>query len=162
MQYLGPAAERVLKERRGIVLGKKSGIASIKIKCEELGLDAPLSTHARLLDEALIRDVRKDFSAPKMPFVIGVMGVGGLKANPDTIAFREAMTAPAPAATPSSAPRLTHLSPSLPEAVRTYPETPARAWRATAAGMAKRSGKNSWSARSRLQWPSRKQSKLHF
>ena len=42
-----------------------------------------------------IRDVRKDFGAPKMPFVIGVMGVGGLKANLDTIAFREAMTAPA-------------------------------------------------------------------
>lgn len=41
-----------------------------------------------------IRDVRKDFGAPKMPFVIGVMGVGGLKANSDTIAFREAMTAP--------------------------------------------------------------------
>jgi len=41
-----------------------------------------------------IRDVRKDFSAPKMPFVIGVMGVGGAKAGPDTIAFREAMTAP--------------------------------------------------------------------
>ncbi len=29
-----------------------------------------------------------------MPFVIGVMGVGGLKANPETLAFREAMTAP--------------------------------------------------------------------
>lgn len=41
-----------------------------------------------------IRDVRKDFSAPKMPFVIGVMGVGGLNANPETLAFREAMTAP--------------------------------------------------------------------
>jgi hypothetical protein len=42
-----------------------------------------------------IRDVRKDFNAPKMPFVIGVMGVGGLKAEKDTVAFREAMTAPA-------------------------------------------------------------------
>lgn len=41
-----------------------------------------------------IRDVRKDFGAPKMPFVIGVMGVGGAKAGADTIAFREAMTAP--------------------------------------------------------------------
>jgi alpha-galactosidase len=41
-----------------------------------------------------IRDVRKDFNAPKMPFVIGVMGVGGSKANPETLAFREAMTAP--------------------------------------------------------------------
>jgi len=42
-----------------------------------------------------IRDVRKDLNAPKMPFVIGVMGVGGLKAEKDTVAFREAMTAPA-------------------------------------------------------------------
>ncbi len=28
---------------------------------------------------SFIRDVRKDLSAPKMPFVIGVMGIGGLK-----------------------------------------------------------------------------------
>ena len=26
-----------------------------------------------------IRDVRKDLSAPKMPFVVGVMGIGGVK-----------------------------------------------------------------------------------
>jgi len=38
-----------------------------------------------------IRDVRKDLSAPKMPFVIGVLGVDGYKhAN-----FRKAMAAPA-------------------------------------------------------------------
>jgi hypothetical protein len=42
-----------------------------------------------------IRDVRKDLSAPKMPFVIGVLGVGGLDANDGTIAFRKAMAAPA-------------------------------------------------------------------
>jgi alpha-galactosidase len=41
-----------------------------------------------------ILDVRKEFNAPKMPFVIGVMGVGGLNAPPDTLAFRVAMTAP--------------------------------------------------------------------
>ncbi len=41
-----------------------------------------------------IRDVRKDFSAPKMPFVIGVLGVGGVNANGGTVSFREAMTAP--------------------------------------------------------------------
>ncbi len=41
-----------------------------------------------------IRDVRKDLSAPQMPFVIGVMGIGGVKANPDILSFREAMTAP--------------------------------------------------------------------
>jgi len=41
-----------------------------------------------------IRDVRKDLSAPKMPFVIGVLGVDGLKAKGNTLSFREAMTAP--------------------------------------------------------------------
>jgi hypothetical protein len=40
-----------------------------------------------------IRDVRKDFGAPKMPFVIGVMGVGGRKVKDGS--FREAMAAPA-------------------------------------------------------------------
>ncbi len=43
-----------------------------------------------------IRDVRKDLTAPKMPFVIGVMGVGGLKdQSPEMLAFRRAMAAPA-------------------------------------------------------------------
>jgi alpha-galactosidase len=42
-----------------------------------------------------IRDVRKDFSAPKMPFVIGVMGVGGATAGADVVEFRKAMAAPA-------------------------------------------------------------------
>ncbi len=42
-----------------------------------------------------IRDVRKDLGAPKLPFVIGVMGVGGLDADPATQEFRKAMAAPA-------------------------------------------------------------------
>ena len=42
-----------------------------------------------------IRDVRRDLNAPKMPFLIGVMGVDGAKAGADILAFREAMTAPA-------------------------------------------------------------------
>jgi alpha-galactosidase len=42
-----------------------------------------------------IRDVRKDFNAPKMPFVIGVLGVSGLNASENTQAFRKAMAAPA-------------------------------------------------------------------
>ena len=41
-----------------------------------------------------IHDVRKDLNVPQMPFVIGVMGVGGAKAGADVVAFREAMTAP--------------------------------------------------------------------
>lgn len=43
----------------------------------------------------LIRDVRKDLGAPKMPVVIGVLGVDGLNANEHTKAFRKAMAAPA-------------------------------------------------------------------
>ena len=42
-----------------------------------------------------IRDVRKDFDAPKMPFVIGVMAVGGKDPGGDNQQFREAMAAPA-------------------------------------------------------------------
>ncbi len=49
--------------------------------------------YSRLL-ACFIRDVRKDLGAPKLPFVIGVMGVGGKNANPGTLAFREAMAAP--------------------------------------------------------------------
>ncbi len=44
---------------------------------------------------AFIRDVRKDVGAPKMPFVIGVLGVDGVKASDNTKAFRAAMAAPA-------------------------------------------------------------------
>jgi hypothetical protein len=43
---------------------------------------------------ALIRDVRKDLKVPELPFVIGVMGVGGANADADIVAFRKAMTAP--------------------------------------------------------------------
>ncbi len=43
-----------------------------------------------------IRDVRKDLNAPGLPFVIGVMGVGGLgDQSPEMTAFRRAMAAPA-------------------------------------------------------------------
>jgi alpha-galactosidase len=43
-----------------------------------------------------IRDVRKELAAPTLPFVIGVMGVGGLKdQSVDMLAFRRAMAAPA-------------------------------------------------------------------
>ncbi len=46
--------------------------------------------YSRLLAH-FIRDVRKDLSAPKMPFVIGVLGVDGEK----HVNFRKAMAAPA-------------------------------------------------------------------
>lgn len=43
----------------------------------------------------LIRDVRHDLNAPDMPFVIGVMGVGGKQPNEKNAEFRAAMTATA-------------------------------------------------------------------
>ena len=44
----------------------------------------------------LIRDVRKDLSAPKLPFVIGVMGIDGMNdVKPSMANFRQAMAAPA-------------------------------------------------------------------
>ena len=46
--------------------------------------------YSRLLAH-FIRDVRKDLSAPKLPFVIGVLGVDGDK----NVNFRKAMAAPA-------------------------------------------------------------------
>lgn len=42
-----------------------------------------------------IRDVRKDLKTPQLPFVIGVIGVGGFNANVQTMELRKAMAAPA-------------------------------------------------------------------
>ena len=42
-----------------------------------------------------IRDVRKDLSAPKMPFVIGVMGLNGMKPPKNELYFHQAQAAPA-------------------------------------------------------------------
>jgi hypothetical protein len=50
--------------------------------------------YSRLMSD-FIRDVRKDFDAPEMPFVIGVMGVGGDEPKENNREFREAMAAPA-------------------------------------------------------------------
>ncbi len=48
-----------------------------------------------MLLEQFIRDVRKDLLAPKMPFVIGVMGIGGEKEGPPQSYFRQFQAAPA-------------------------------------------------------------------
>ncbi len=58
-------------------------------KPDRFGLYSELLAH-------FIRDVRTDLAAPNLPFVIGVMGVGGLKdESADMVAFRRAMAAPA-------------------------------------------------------------------
>jgi len=49
--------------------------------------------YGRLL-AMFIRDVRKDLSTPKLPFVIGAIGVDGEKAGPNIQALRQAQVAP--------------------------------------------------------------------
>ena len=60
----------------------------------KVGAPARFNDYSTLLAQ-LIRDVRKDLQAPKMPFVIGVLGVGGKSAGGDTVFFKNAMAAPA-------------------------------------------------------------------
>lgn len=52
------------------------------------------SEYSRLLS-CFIRDIRKDLTAPKLPFVVGVLGTGGATSGDGTEAFRNAMAAPA-------------------------------------------------------------------
>jgi alpha-galactosidase len=52
------------------------------------------ATYSELLAH-FIRDVRSDCGAPTLPFVIGVMGVGGATAGAEVVEFRKAMAAPA-------------------------------------------------------------------
>jgi isopropylmalate/homocitrate/citramalate synthase len=54
-----PYAAELVGAERGIVLGKKSGIDSIRIKCEELGLDVPDERQRELLAEVKRRGTSK-------------------------------------------------------------------------------------------------------
>lgn len=48
-QAVEPYSSELVAAQRGIVLGKKSGLASISIKTEELGLDLPPERHGEIL-----------------------------------------------------------------------------------------------------------------
>jgi isopropylmalate/homocitrate/citramalate synthase len=48
-QAIEPYSSQLVGAQRGIVLGKKSGIDSVRIKAEELGLDLPEERHAAVL-----------------------------------------------------------------------------------------------------------------
>jgi isopropylmalate/homocitrate/citramalate synthase len=48
-QAIEPYSAELVRAERGIVLGKKSGLDSIRIKVTELGLDVPEERHAELL-----------------------------------------------------------------------------------------------------------------
>ncbi len=50
-EAIEPYSSTLVNARRGIVLGKKSGVASIKVKCEELGLEVAEERFPALLAE---------------------------------------------------------------------------------------------------------------
>ena len=52
-----PYASTLVGAQRGLVLGKLSGAASIKIKADELGLDVPSTRHAELLQQVKRRAI---------------------------------------------------------------------------------------------------------
>jgi isopropylmalate/homocitrate/citramalate synthase len=49
-EAIEPYAAELVGARRGIVLGKKSGLDSIRLKAKELGLDVPESQRAAVLE----------------------------------------------------------------------------------------------------------------
>jgi methanogen homocitrate synthase len=54
-----PYASELVGQQRGIVLGKKSGVDSIRIKVEELGLDVPAERHGELLAKVKASGTRR-------------------------------------------------------------------------------------------------------
>src|SRR5207253_3365318 len=54
-----PYASTLVATERGIVLGKKSGLDSVRIKSEELGLDVPEARRPELLAKVKALGVRK-------------------------------------------------------------------------------------------------------
>ena len=54
-----PYSSTLVGAKRGLVLGKKSGLASISIKSAELGLDIPEEHHAGLLEQVKEEGIRK-------------------------------------------------------------------------------------------------------
>ncbi len=54
-----PYAAEVVGARRRVVLGKKSGVASVRIKCEELGLAVPEEAYGELLARVKELAIRK-------------------------------------------------------------------------------------------------------
>ena len=74
-----PYSSALVGARRGLVLGKKSGLASIKIKTDELGLELAEEMHAGILEKVKDRAIRN----------------GGLVSNDQFIEMVEQMSAPA-------------------------------------------------------------------
>jgi len=71
-----PYSSEITGARRGIVLGKKSGIASIEIKLDELGIEVPEERRAELLAAVKVRGATKRGIVTDDEFRQLVAGVG--------------------------------------------------------------------------------------
>lgn len=71
-----PYSSEITGARRGIVLGKKSGIASIEIKLDQLGLEVPEERHAQLLAAVKLRGATKRGIVTDDEFRQLIAGVG--------------------------------------------------------------------------------------
>lgn len=54
-EAIEPYSADIVAAKRRIVLGKKSGLANIKLKLEELGIEVPLEQHAAILEQVKTR-----------------------------------------------------------------------------------------------------------
>ena len=63
-----PYASALVGAERGMVLGKKSGVASLEIKSHELGLDVPAELYPVLLERVKVRAVRNGGLLPDDEF----------------------------------------------------------------------------------------------
>ncbi len=64
-----PFSSQLVGAERGLVLGKKSGLASIKVKAQELSLDIPEELHADLLARVKDRGIERGGLVPDDEFV---------------------------------------------------------------------------------------------
>jgi len=73
-QAIEPYSSAILETPRKVVMGKKSGLASIRIKCDELGVLLPEEEHDSLLADVKALAIRKRGLASDAEFLELVTG----------------------------------------------------------------------------------------
>jgi isopropylmalate/homocitrate/citramalate synthase len=76
-----PYSSTLVGARRGLVLGKKSGLASIRIKVEELGLDVAEDQHAGLLEQVKAAAIHNGGLVPDEQFAAMVGAIGAAQGD---------------------------------------------------------------------------------
>jgi len=67
-EAIEPYAAEMVGARRGIVLGKKSGVDSVDLKCRELGIEMRPETRAAVLAEVKRRSIQRSGLVPDEEF----------------------------------------------------------------------------------------------